>query len=66
MSLPINATREIKGDVVKHYFDNLLPDNDRIRARLGSKDNADQEFFLRAQLAFTLPAATDGHAMRTR
>lgn len=51
LSLPINATREIKGDVVKHYFDNLLPDNDRIRARLGKRfkvNGADAFDLLRA------------------
>lgn len=30
LSLPITRTLEIKGEVVEHYFDNLLPDNDRI------------------------------------
>lgn len=41
LSLPISATREIKGEVVKNYFDNLLPDNDRIRARLGKRFKVD-------------------------
>lgn len=34
MSLPITASREVRGEVVANYFDNLLPDNDRIRQRL--------------------------------
>ena len=34
LSLPISGSLEIKGPAVKNYFDNLLPDNDRIRARL--------------------------------
>lgn len=34
LSLPITASREIRGQVVTDYFDNLLPDNDRIRERL--------------------------------
>lgn len=34
LSLPVTASREVRGDVVAHYFDNLLPDNDRIRERL--------------------------------
>lgn len=34
LSLPITASREVRGEVVAHYFDNLLPDNDRIRDRL--------------------------------
>lgn len=37
LSLPITASREIRGDVVAHYFDNLLPDNDRIRERVGRR-----------------------------
>lgn len=39
LSIPINAAREVRGDVVRNYFDNLLPDNDRIRARLGRRFN---------------------------
>ena len=35
LSLPLTRTLEIKGDVVANYFDNLLPDNDRIRERIG-------------------------------
>jgi len=34
LSLPISGSLEIKGPAVKNYFDNLLPDNERIRARL--------------------------------
>lgn len=37
LSLPINSAREIKGAEVRNYFDNLLPDNDRIRARLAKR-----------------------------
>ena len=37
LSLPITASREIRGESVAHYFDNLLPDNDKIRARLGKR-----------------------------
>lgn len=37
LSLPVTASREVRGDVVAHYFDNLLPDNDRIRERLGRR-----------------------------
>ncbi|HYD63625.1 MAG TPA: type II toxin-antitoxin system HipA family toxin [Noviherbaspirillum sp.] len=37
LSLPISSSLEIKGEVVKHYFDNLLPDNERIRERLGRR-----------------------------
>jgi serine/threonine-protein kinase HipA len=40
LSLPISATPTIKGDAVRHYFDNLLPDNDRIRARLRKRFKA--------------------------
>ena len=34
LSLPISSSRVVQGQEVRHYFDNLLPDNDRIRARL--------------------------------
>lgn len=34
LSLPISGSLELKGPTVKNYFDNLLPDNDRIRARI--------------------------------
>lgn len=37
LSLPVTASREVRGDVVAHYFDNLLPDNDRIRERLSRR-----------------------------
>lgn len=37
LSLPLTRTLEIKGHVVANYFDNLLPDNDRIRARIGRR-----------------------------
>jgi serine/threonine-protein kinase HipA len=33
LSLPLGA-QEIQGDPVRNYFDNLLPDNERIRERL--------------------------------
>ena len=34
LSLPISANLTITGPVVENYFDNLLPDNDRIRKRI--------------------------------
>ncbi|MGR4870343.1 type II toxin-antitoxin system HipA family toxin [Variovorax sp. LARHSF232] len=37
LSLPLTRTLEIKGDVVANYFDNLLPDNQRIRERIGRR-----------------------------
>ncbi|XAH26320.1 type II toxin-antitoxin system HipA family toxin [Xylophilus sp. GW821-FHT01B05] len=37
LSLPLTRSLEIKGDVVANYFDNLLPDNDRIRERIGRR-----------------------------
>lgn len=36
-SIPISSSLETKGDAVKNYFDNLLPDNEAIRARLGAR-----------------------------
>ena len=37
LSLPITPSREIRGPVVTHYFDNLLPDNHKIRQRLSRR-----------------------------
>ena len=37
LSLPITASREVRGDAVANYFENLLPDNDRIRERLSRR-----------------------------
>jgi serine/threonine-protein kinase HipA len=37
LSLPINAALEIKGEEIKNYFDNLLPDNEKIRSRISKK-----------------------------
>jgi serine/threonine-protein kinase HipA len=34
LSVPISGSLEIKGPEVRNYFDNLLPDKDRIRARI--------------------------------
>ena len=34
LSLPLTADLEIRGAVVDHYFDNLLPDNPDVRRRL--------------------------------
>lgn len=40
LSLPITATREIRGEVVANYFDNLLPDNQKIRERVARRYRA--------------------------
>jgi serine/threonine-protein kinase HipA len=37
LSIPITPTREIRGPAVANYFDNLLPDNERIRQRLARR-----------------------------
>ena len=37
LSLPITASREVRGEAVANYFDNLLPDNDKIRQRLSRR-----------------------------
>lgn len=34
LSMPLTASREVRGEVVRNYFDNLLPDNQAIRDRL--------------------------------
>ncbi len=48
LSLPITTALEVQGEAVRNYFDNLLPDNERIRARLG------QRFGLRNTKVFDL------------
>ncbi len=48
LSLPITASREVRGQVVTNFFDNLLPDNERIRERLARR------FKARNAEAFTL------------
>ena len=37
LSLPVTASREITSPLVRNYFDNLLPDNPRIRERMRSR-----------------------------
>jgi serine/threonine-protein kinase HipA len=37
LSLPITSGLEIRGPVVAHYFDNLLPDNENIRERIARR-----------------------------
>ena len=34
LSLPLTADLEVRGPVVDHYFDNLLPDNPDVRRRI--------------------------------
>lgn len=51
LSLPFTASLEHRGDVVTHYFDNLLPDSADIRRRLRSR------FRARSAEAFDLLAA---------
>lgn len=51
LSLPFTASGEHRGDVVTHYFDNLLPDSAAIRRRLRSR------FRARSMGAFDLLAA---------
>lgn len=48
LSLPLTRTLEIRGEVVANYFDNLLPDNERIRERIARR------FKTRTRDAFTL------------
>lgn len=51
LSLPFTASLEHRGDVVDHYFDNLLPDSVTIRRRLRSR------FHARSTDAFDMLAA---------
>jgi len=37
LSLPITSSREIRGQLVANYFENLLPDNKKIRERLSKR-----------------------------
>lgn len=37
LSLPLTPDRTVLGPVVAHYFDNLLPDDERIRRRVGAR-----------------------------
>jgi serine/threonine-protein kinase HipA len=37
LSLPITANRELRGEAVDHYFDNLLPDSSEIRRRIRTR-----------------------------
>lgn len=37
LSLPITADREVRGNAVEYYFDNLLPDSAPIRSRLRTR-----------------------------
>jgi serine/threonine-protein kinase HipA len=37
LSLPMGSGLETRGDAVRNYFDNLLPDNAKIRERLGRR-----------------------------
>ena len=51
LSLPITSDHEVRGAVVEHYFDNLLPDSIPIRERLRMR------FGTRSTQAFELLAA---------
>ena len=48
LSLPFTADNRLEGDVVRNYFDNLLPDSDGIRKRISSR------FHTKGTDAFTL------------
>ena len=37
LSLPITANREVRGEAVDYYFDNLLPDSTEIRRRIRTR-----------------------------
>ena len=37
LSLPITASREVRGKAVESYFENLLPDNKKIRERISRR-----------------------------
>ena len=37
LSLPFTANNQLEGNVVRNYFDNLLPDSESIRKRISSQ-----------------------------
>jgi serine/threonine-protein kinase HipA len=37
LSLPLTPDRTVTGPVVAHYFDNLLPDDERVRRRVSAR-----------------------------
>ncbi|MDB5822892.1 MAG: HipA N-terminal domain protein [Herminiimonas sp.] len=39
LSIPMTTSLQTSGHAVKNYFDNLLPDNERIRERLARRFN---------------------------
>jgi serine/threonine-protein kinase HipA len=41
LSLPYTGDRALKGDRVRHFFDNLLPDSEHIRKRLATRYKLD-------------------------
>ena len=41
LSMPITADRTVSGALVENYFDNLLPDDERIRRRIGMRFGTD-------------------------
>lgn len=45
LSLPISSSLEVRGDEVRNYFDNLLPDNEKIRSRLGKRFSTKSDTF---------------------
>lgn len=45
LSMPISSSLEIKGEAVKNYFDNLLPDSHHIRKRLAKRFKAGTDIF---------------------
>lgn len=45
LSIPITADLKVRGKEVTNYFDNLLPDNDKIRKRLGARFNVRNDAF---------------------
>ena len=41
LSMPITPDRAVTGALVEHYFDNLLPDDERIRRRIATRFKTD-------------------------
>ena len=41
LSMPFTGERALRGDVVRHYFENLLPDSESIRRRLATRFRTD-------------------------
>src|SRR5690606_28120967 len=45
LSIPLTATRKVRGPEVTYYFDNLLPENPDVRKRISARFSVRAETF---------------------